>query len=150
MSEIEIIKDRIERVLHGNAWHGTSIKELLADITAKQAARYPIANAHSIWEIVHHISCWHRSVKRRLRGENYHPSDSENWKPVTEVSDQAWEAAKEDMYQSAEELILELNSVVDLNDQVFDRPFSYSIMLNGLVEHDTYHAGQIAMLCKLL
>ena len=150
MSEIELLKDRIKRVLHGNAWHGASIEELLLNITAEQAASYPIADAHSIWEIVHHISCWHRVVKSRLRGEDYEPSDSENWKPVTIVSDQSWQAAKEDMYQSAEELILELASVVDLNDRVFGRPFSYSIMLNGLVEHDAYHAGQIAMLCKLL
>jgi len=150
MNEIETLKDRVQRILHGDAWHGSSVKELLVGITAEQAACYPIADAHSIWEIVHHISCWHRVVKRRLRGEDYQPGDSENWKPVTEMSNEAWEAAKKDMYQSAEELILELDSVVDLNAQVLDRPFSYSIMLNGLVEHDAYHAGQIAMLCKLL
>ena len=134
----------------GDAWHGASIKELLAGITAEQATRYPIADAHSIWEIVHHITCWHRVVKMRLRGEDYDPSDSENWKPVPEVSDQAWEAAKEDLYQSADELILALARVIDLNAPVPGRPFSYSIMLNGLVEHDAYHAGQIAMLRKLL
>ena len=82
MSELERLKDRVTRSLLGDAWHGPSIQELLRDISAEQAASHPIEGAHSIWEIVHHITCWHRVVQRRLRGEAFDPSDHENWKPV--------------------------------------------------------------------
>ena len=56
------------------------------------------------------------------------------------------------MYQSAEELIRELDSrgEMDLAESVAGRSFTYGVMLNGVVEHTVYHGGQIAMLSKLM
>ena len=45
------------------------MKEVLAGVTARQAAARPIAAAHSIWEITAHIAVWEEVVRRGLGGE---------------------------------------------------------------------------------
>ena len=55
MNEIRKIRSQIRRAFEGQAWHGPSVKELLADVTAEQAAAHPVAGAHSIWELALHI-----------------------------------------------------------------------------------------------
>ncbi len=58
MTETFRLADQIRRAFEGNAWHGDSILELLADVNAKTAAARPIKDAHSIWEILLHIAAW--------------------------------------------------------------------------------------------
>jgi hypothetical protein len=48
---------------------GPTVLELLADVSAVQAASYPIAGAHSIWELVLHLRSDYEVVLRRLAGE---------------------------------------------------------------------------------
>ena len=58
MKETGRINDQLQRAFQGKAWHGPSLKEALAGITADQAAARPVGNAHSIWELTHHIGAW--------------------------------------------------------------------------------------------
>ncbi|PYS87293.1 MAG: DinB family protein, partial [Acidobacteria bacterium] len=69
MTEIERILDQLKRAYEGNAWHGPSVREVLAGITAEQAHARPLPNAHSIWELVHHIAVWENVGRRRLTGD---------------------------------------------------------------------------------
>jgi hypothetical protein len=54
-TEVSRLDDQLKRALEGEAWHGPSVLESLAGISAAQAAIHPIAGAHSIWELVLHI-----------------------------------------------------------------------------------------------
>ena len=56
MLDMEIIADQISRAFRGESWHGPSVREVLASVSAEDAAAHPIADAHSIWEIVLHLS----------------------------------------------------------------------------------------------
>lgn len=58
MSKSGQIADELRRAFYGEAWHGDSLFEILRGVTAAQAAARPITNAHSIWELVLHISAW--------------------------------------------------------------------------------------------
>ena len=51
MSELKRIADQFKRAYTGNAWHGPSLLEALADVTTEQALAHPIPNSHSIWEL---------------------------------------------------------------------------------------------------
>src|SRR5713226_2034192 len=66
MSEIKRIGDQLKRAFEGKAWHGPSVSEVLAGVTAEQAAAHPLAGAHSIWEITLHIATWERVGRRRI------------------------------------------------------------------------------------
>jgi hypothetical protein len=48
MSEIARMFEQLKRVHEGEAWHGPSVGEALAGVTAIHAAQRPIAKAHCI------------------------------------------------------------------------------------------------------
>lgn len=148
MTEIERIADQLNRAFEGRAWHGPSIRELLADVTADKAAAKPVAGAHSIWEIVLHIAAWERAVRRRLEGESLELSAEEDWPPVTDTSETAWREALTMLENRHGELGGAISLLTDsqLKDIVPGTGYSVYFMLHGVIQHDLYHAGQIALL----
>ena len=150
--EVKRLADQLNRAFSGDAWHGAALSELLRRVAAHQAAAKPIRNAHSIWEIVLHIAVWREVVWKRLRGENVTPTAAEDWPLVTHTSDTAWRETIKRLEKSQTRLI---ESVAQLDDARLDEIVpsqSYTIyfMLHGVIQHDLYHAGQIALLKKLV
>ncbi len=87
MSEVRRIKSQLRRAYEGKAWHGPSLREILDGVTAEQAARKPLAQAHSIWELVLHISAWESAVLKGLEGEYTEEPDEGDWPAVEDTSD---------------------------------------------------------------
>src|SRR6185295_18777750 len=150
--EVERIADQFDRAISGDAWHGPSVMTILDGITAQDAAAPTVNNAHSIWELVLHITAWQRTGLRRLRGEKAQLSDAEDWPPINDASEAAWERSKSEIKQSSDEF---REAIVQLEDDVLDAPIAEGmsttyVTLHGVVQHTLYHAGQIAILKKAL
>ena len=94
VSEVDRIRDQFRRAFEGEAWHGPSVLALLDGVTAQQAAAQPIPGAHSIWELTLHIAAWERACLRRLNGDPAQLTDAEDFEPINDTSDEAWEATK--------------------------------------------------------
>ena len=90
MSETKRIADQLHRAYHGGAWHGPALRELLAGVTAKQAAARPVRGAHTIWELVLHITAWKRAVFLRMQGRALSLSPAENFPPMPQASAVNW------------------------------------------------------------
>ena len=154
MTEIERILDQLKRAYEGEAWHGPSVREALADVTAAHAHARPLANAHSIWELVHHLAVWENVGRRRLTGDRaaIDISSPEDWPPADERSEAAWEQAKAALDRGHQALVKAIASVPEsrLDEPIFDGMSTVYVTLHGVVQHDLYHAGQIAMLKKAL
>jgi uncharacterized damage-inducible protein DinB len=153
MTESVRLADQIRRSFEGNAWHGDSVLELLAGVDAKTAAAKPIANAHSIWELLLHIAAWDDAVRRRAGGEAVTLKDEQNFPPVKEVSEAAWRQAIESVKQTHNQLIQAVAAFPDsrLMDPVpgkTEKYHNFFYMFSGIVQHELYHAGQIALLKK--
>ena len=153
MSESGGLADQIRRSFEGEAWHGDSLNEILADITAKQAASHPIPDAHSIWELVLHIAAWDGAVLRRARGAAVTLSDAENFPPVKDMTEPAWERAIEYARSIHRDLVDEVAKFPEsrLKEQVpgkTEKYYNFFYMFSGIVQHELYHAGQIAILKK--
>jgi uncharacterized damage-inducible protein DinB len=151
MSEIQRIEDQLRRAFEGHAWHGPAVRELLADVTAAKAAARPLSDAHSIWEIVLHIAAWEEVVRRRLQGEAVADLPPEqDWPPVRDVSEAEWRKALDDfdrVHRTLREAIAR-SGEVRLAEMVPGKEHSVYHMLHGVIQHDLYHAGQIAVLKK--
>ena len=148
------IADQLRRAFDGEAWHGDSVFENLESVTAARAAARPIAGAHTIWELVLHIAAWDGAVLRRMGGVAVTLSDAENFPPVTDASEAAWRTALTRVRKVHEELIAAVAALADsrLYDQVPGKEgahYTFYYMLHGVVQHELYHAGQIALLKKM-
>jgi len=151
MAESKRIADQLRRAFEGPAWHGPSLKALLADVTAEKAATRPIPGGHSIWEIVLHVTAWETIALRRLQGGAFEdPPGEVDWPPVDEVSEKSWQRTLDGLERSNVALreAIELIDDARLNDIVPVKNYSVYYMLHGVIQHDLYHGGQIAILRK--
>ena len=153
MTEAFRLADQIRRAFEGRAWHGDSILELLTDVNAKTAGGRPIKDAHSIWEILLHIAAWDDVVTRRAGGTAVTLADAQNFPAVTDTSEAAWNQAIETTKKTHHELIRAVAAFPDsrLAEQVPGKTqnyYNFYYMFSGIVQHELYHAGQIALLKK--
>jgi uncharacterized damage-inducible protein DinB len=148
MSQIAFIVDQLHRAFDGEAWHGPALMEILDGIDAHTAAARPISTAHSIWELVLHVSAWEQVCTRRINGASVSLSDAENFGHIEHVSDAAWQEAVKNLKQHHAELIHAVSTLPEsrLYDPLPDKDYNLIFMLNGTVQHAAYHGGQIALL----
>jgi uncharacterized damage-inducible protein DinB len=134
-------------------WHGPALVDLVADVTAEQAAQRAIPGAHTIWELVLHVTSWTEIARERLVGSaKADPTPEEDWPPVRDTSAEAWRAAVERLKEGHRELAAEVAKLgdSDLIGRVPGKDHSVLVMFHGIVEHDAYHGGQIALLKKVV
>lgn len=134
-------------------WHGPALADLLEDVSAADAASRPIKGAHSIWELVLHITAWTEIARERLAGSaKADPTPEEDWPPVTDTSQEAWRAAKGRLKDAHRELAEEVAALDDavLISRLPGKDHTALVMYHGIIEHDAYHGGQIAILKKAL
>lgn len=153
MGELERIEDQLRRGMEGVAWHGPAVLELLAGVTPAEAHARPIAGAHTIWELVLHLDVGYRLVLRRLRGDATPLASHEEWPPVPDPTEANWRAAVEELRSlNAEARRAVASFDVGRLDQplVAEPPYTAYTQFVGLTQHDLYHAGQIALLKRVL
>ena len=153
MSECARLADQIRRAFEGDAWHGDSVLEILSGVKAKTAAARPVKNAHSIWELVLHIAAWDDAVRRRAEGSVVRLSSRQNFPPVTDTSEAAWRKAVAHLTGTHEQLVKTVEGFPDsrLPQQVQGKSaayYTFFYMFAGIVQHELYHAGQMALLKK--
>jgi uncharacterized damage-inducible protein DinB len=155
MNETKRIVDELAREHDGDPWHGPSLTQILQDVSPAQACARPIPGAHSIWELVLHVTAWKNEVRRRLGGAAAALPEEGDWPDVGEPSAQRWTEARARLQRAHESL---LDAVRMFPEAKLDAPsndgrdpdagggVSYYVLLHGLAQHDAYHAGQIRIL----
>lgn len=152
MNEVERISDQLRRAFEGEAWHGPAVREVLVGVTAEQAARR-LGQAHTIWEITLHIAAWEGIVRRRLGGEVGRDIPREvDWPAVRETNEAAWRHALEELERGHRQLREAVARLSDerLGEKMPGKEHTIYIEVHGVVQHDLYHAGQIAVLKKAM
>jgi uncharacterized damage-inducible protein DinB len=150
MSEIHRIAKQLQRTFQGRAFHGPAVEEALEGVTARMAAAHPPRVTHSIWEIVRHMTFWQDTARRWLQGDTRRPDPDEDWPEVTDISEGAWKATLAELRRSNSELrdaVLLLDES-RLEQPLFEQMLKAETVLHGIIQHNIYHTGQIALLKK--
>ena len=144
------IAEQLRRAFEGDAWHGPALLELLQDVNAATAAAKPLPDVHSIWELVLHIAVWDDAASRRLAGKKWQPTGVANFPLVPKVTEAAWRKAIAHLRRTHETLVKTVAALPEsrLRDRVPGKKYDFYFMLHGVVQHELYHAGQIAILKK--
>jgi uncharacterized damage-inducible protein DinB len=153
LSQAALIADQLRRAFDGDAWHGPALLELLKDVDAATAAAKPLPDVHSIWELVLHIAAWDTAGFRRLAGEKAQLKGAANFPLVPDPpTEDAWRSTVMSITRRHQKLVQKVAGLTEkrLRDQVPGKPYNFSHMFHGIAQHELYHAGQIAILKKIL
>jgi uncharacterized damage-inducible protein DinB len=157
MSEIARIVDQLEREFDGDPWHGSPLEAILEGIDAKRAAARPIAAGHSIWELVLHMTGWKDETTKRLSGAVACMPAEGDWPAIGDATEERWQQALARLETSHRALLKAVKALPearlyeptnDTRNGPLGTGVSYYVLLHGIVQHDVYHAGQIALLKK--
>jgi len=157
--EVERLRRELTATMDGDPWYGSAVTTILDGISADKAAAHPITGAHSIWELVVHMTAWTNEVKRRLEGGPHRPPAEGDWPAVRSTSKEAWDEALGALRRAHDDLARTIEAAEDssLSRQtggaqvdVMGHAVTYYQTIVGILQHDAYHAGQIALLKKAL
>ena len=142
--------DQFRRTFDGAAWHGPNLLSTLRDLPPeKRTAR--IGDSHNPAELVHHMKAWRRFAIRKLTGDkDYEVSEQDNFPIINSVDDEQWQHLLDELAYTQHRLLVLLEQIDErqLERQVPGRDYNFSTLLHGIVHHDVYHLGQIALLKK--
>ena len=151
--------DELTRAIEGDAWHGDPIARILDGVDTNRASARPVANAHSIWEIVRHMTAWTNEVARRLCDHPAAEPEEGDWPAPTGADEQSWRRDLSRLFEAHRRLIAMLESYSDeqllepTNDprnRETGAGVTKYVLMHGIVQHHAYHGGQIALLKKAL
>ena len=159
-SQTEFLVDQLERAHAGDPWHGSSRASLLADVTVQEARVRPFPSVHSIWELVLHMTAWTREVTRRLQGGLAGEPEMGDWPPPPSRPDErGWHAARsalDEAHVALRDAVRAFDAsrlaarVGDERSPALGTGVTFAQTINGLVQHDAYHSGQIALVKKMV
>ena len=153
MSEIRRIDDQLFRMFEGEAWLGPSLLANLWGVDAQTAAARPIPDAHSIWELVLHLTTWLNVPRLRLDLKRpIRPAPGENWPPVWDTGETAWREDRERLRQAYRDFRALLARLDEsrLEERAPGKAYPVYVLLHGIVQHLAYHSGQIALLRRAM
>jgi uncharacterized damage-inducible protein DinB len=150
--EVSFLIEQIKEAYEGDPWFGRNAKALLAEVT-EEIAFEKSNGQHSILELVWHMITWREFTISRLTkevGKDLHYFESMDWRELNHGDKSLWRQGLQRLQQTQNELIETLQRQTDelLNQNVEERNYGFRKLLNGILQHDIYHLGQIAYIKK--
>ncbi|OXA93092.1 DinB family protein [Flavobacterium hercynium] len=151
MTESKRISNLYQSIYNGNPWLEVNLTDTLDEVTAAQAYTKVNPNLNTIWEIVNHLIQWRRNILKRLQGEVITTPDHNYFVPVLDSSEAAWEQSLQSLAKSQESWN---DFFTDFNDEDLQKIYAannhtFYEHIQGIIQHDVYHLGQIVILKKL-
>ena len=142
-----------ETIYNGEPWYGKSLMAVIYSADPKNVFKKQKSEGHSAYEITHHLYAWRNLLANRLKGDNasIEINSKEDWAPLPkEQTTATWKELVKKLEQNQQELI---ESLTKLNDEDLDTDLantsnSLRTSLNGQIQHDIYHIGQVALAIK--
>jgi len=148
-SEGEIFNKTVRRALSGNNSH-VETGTILEGLDWKLAGAKPEGIPHSLYQLTNHMTYWQEWALRWLDGEN---------PPVPKRASGSWPGtagpANRREWERAVRRFRRALAALDKharNSDLFTKrgKFSRAEMLHIIASHNSYHAGQMALLRRLL
>ena len=152
--QIGHIISTIHSVIEGEPWFGKPVMTLLHEVEPSVAHKKPNGHSHSMIELLYHMITWAEFTLKRIEKaalEDLTAFEKIDWREINEI-DHTWQKGVA-QFKVIHDLIIEaLETKNDdfLAEKVDYREYNFRFLLNGLIQHDIYHIGQIAYVSKLL
>ena len=142
----------MESAFEGQPWYGISLMKKLGSIEVA-AVNQQINGSNSIARLILHMIQWRKFALEKLAGNEQFDimlNSPEDWPTVTITSEQQWNDIVDTLRSTQSQLLQELGQ---RSDEYFEeltpgKSYTNFALYHGIVQHDIYHLGQVAMLHK--
>ncbi len=144
----------LQNTLSGEPWFGRPVYTILEEVDVSKVYINPGNSGHSLIELLYHMITWAGFTLGKLDNNadaDLTQSEDLDWREINPAI-HSWTAGLEKFRKIHEKIISILETKEDdfLSGMVEGREFNYRFMLNGLIQHNIYHLGQVAYVKKLL
>ena len=153
--ETQYLIKSFEATLSGQPWFGRAVYEILGEVDESKANTKPNDTEHSMIELLWHMNTWAEFVLGSLENrtvEQMKEIGANDWRNI-DPKVHTWKKGIEQLKATHNKIIELLGQKTDdsfLSEIVPTRKFNFRFMLNGLVQHNIYHLGQVAYIKKML
>jgi uncharacterized damage-inducible protein DinB len=143
-----------ETIYNGEPWYGKSLMAVINEADPKDVFKKQKSTGHSAYEITHHLYAWRDLLVKRLNGDtkaSIEMNSKEDWTPLPKEQTAAtWRELIKNLQLNQDELIRLLPkwSNGSLDKEFAGTQYTLRTFLNGQIQHDIYHIGQIALAIK--
>ena len=141
---------QLESIYDGRPWYGDSLLHKLEQIGPKEAFATPAPGIHSVAQLTAHILIWRRVLVERLKGNadfKVEINSAEDWPSQKDLQKKGWEKILSELADSQRELLELLSAETDeLLARTYDDKHNFRFLIEGIIQHDIYHTGQIGLL----
>lgn len=151
-NKIEELVNTFKESFNGNPWFGDSLMKILNRIDHRVVNSTLTDSNNSIAAIVQHIINW-----RVFALEKMHKNDAfeiemnsnKDWTETNINTELEWGELLNKLISTQKKIIETLEEQVSkdyLNEKVSGHDYCFEYLLNGIIQHDIYHLGQIGIL----
>ncbi len=136
----ETLVHRLNVSYQGNPWHGKSLKAIL------QISDEPLTM--KALKLLNHMIAWRKYVADILNGANYkiELNTPEDWPEVTQTEQEIL-----DILEQSQKALIEAIGRFDVEkwpELLTGSKYTYIQVVQGVVDHDIYHSGQLVQLIR--
>jgi len=152
--ETQSIIKSFESTLTGQPWFGRAVYEILQEVDESKANIKPMGSDHSMIELLWHMNTWAEFVLGSLENktaDEMKAIEANDWREI-DPKVHTWKKGMEQLKSTHGKIVEILSKKKDsfLSEIVPTRKFNFRFMLNGLIQHNIYHLGQVAYVKKIL
>lgn len=151
---IQKISTALQESLQGDPWYGRSIYGALEEVEPSSVFINPEEKGHALIELLYHMITWATAVKTGLEPQpdkDIKYFEKLDWREL-DPTIHTWKNGVAE-FKAINQRILELLATKDdsiLDTPVKHRKYNFGYMLEGYIQHNIYHLGQIFYVKKLL
>jgi uncharacterized damage-inducible protein DinB len=149
-SKVLSLKKKIEEVYDGDPWYAEPVKSILEKVDPEIIFKKENKNAHSIAEIVAHMIGWREFTLSRMINDDFklEQEESFDWERIDKNEKTVWQSLQNALEKNQQEILKVLGQKNDdfLESPVNERTYKMEYLIEGIIQHDIYHAGQVSLL----
>ncbi|QJD95613.1 DinB family protein [Mucilaginibacter robiniae] len=153
METAQQLQFELSNVFDGQPWYGTNINRLIGQVSWQTAYAKTSNGENSIAQIILHMIGYTEEVISRLQGNPAGVPARGDWPDAGLPGEQNWQELVVELSRANDNLMHAMQALQPsqweqlINDQRGSEPVtSYKELIRGFIQHQIYHAGQIAIL----
>jgi hypothetical protein len=150
--EMQSIIRNLQNTISGEPWYGKPISVLMAEVDSSKASVRPYNKGHSLNDILYHMIFWSEYTIHCVNlNSPVGGFEKLDW-PALVPTEDSWQNGISEFKNIHQKLIELLQTKEDefLKVMIPGTNYNFRFLLNGLIQHNIYHGGQIAYLTKIL